>query len=97
MPQFGDQPWLGGVPSKRPDLILVQETHLVSASTSALHQQMGVFGYRVTCAAASHTGKGGTTGGLAIFHKNHLDVRFVTEHLQDGAGFMAVALRVKGL
>ena len=86
----------GWCAEQRPDLILVQETHLVSGNTSALHQQMGVFGYRVTCAAASHTGKGGTTGGLAIFHKNHLDVRFVTEHLQDGAGFTAVALRVKG-
>ena len=86
----------GWCAEQRPDLILVQETHLVSGSTSALHQQMGVLGYRVTCAAASHTGKGGTTGGLAIFHKNHLDVRFVTEHLQDGAGFTAVALRVKG-
>ena len=86
-------PWCA---EQRPDLVLVQETHLDSGGTASMIQQMGHFGYRVTCAPAARTGRGGTSGGLAIFCRSHLDARLITEQVQDGAGFLAVALRVQG-
>eukprot|EP00439_Symbiodinium_sp_Y106_P018184 s10184_g2.t1 len=86
-------PWCA---EQRPDLVLVQETHLDSGGTAGMCQQMGNFGYRVACAPAARTGRGGTSGGLAIFCRSHLDARLITEQVQDGAGFIAVALRVKG-
>ena len=80
----------------KPDLVLVQETHLAASRVNTLAQHVGIWGYKALVTPACATGNGGTSGGLAILHRSHLDVRHVHQFVVEGAGFLAAALRVKG-
>ena len=80
----------------RPDLVLVQETHLSEELGPTIAQQVGAFGYNVSTLAAVATGGGGNSGGLAILSRKHLDVRQVAHFSCKGAGFLASAVRVRG-
>ena len=80
----------------KPDLVLVQETHLAASRVNTLAQHVGIWGYKALVTPACATGNGGTSGGLAILHRSHLDVRHVHQFVEEGAGFLAAALRVKG-
>ena len=75
---------------------LFQETHLPEYKSEQLANDVGSRGYQALFLPALPTGNGGFSGGLAICSKKHLDVRQVTSFSSNGAGFQAVALRVRG-
>ena len=80
----------------RPDLIFVQETHLVEANCATIAQQFAAYGYVASTLPAVATGRGGCSGGLALLHRQHLDVKHVLQFSLKGAGFLASEMRVKG-
>ena len=86
--------WLG---QHRPDLWLVQETHIKEVQGDLVATHVGPFGYRAFSLPGVPTGAGGNSGGLAIVFKSHLDVRKSHHFLHQGAGFQAVVLRIKGV
>ena len=81
---------------RRPDLILVQETHLAEHQSATVAQHVAPFGYVASTMPAVATGRGGCSGGLAVLHRQHLDVRHVFQFSVQGSGFLAMAMRVKG-
>ena len=81
---------------RRPDLILVQETHLTEHQSATVAQHVAPFGYVASTMPAVATGRGGCSGGLAVLHRQHLDVRHVFQFSVQGAGILAMAMRVKG-
>ena len=81
----------------RPDLWLVQETHIKEDQGDLVATHVGPFGYRAFSLPGFPTGAGGNSGGLAIVFKSHLDVRKSHHFLHQGAGFQAVVLRIKGV
>ena len=84
------------MPEQRADVFLFQETHLPEYKSEQLANDVGSRGYQALFLPALPTGNGGFSGGLAICSKKHLDVRQVTSFSSNGAGFQAVALRVRG-
>ena len=72
---------------RRPDLILVQETHLTEHQSATVAQHVAPFGYVASTMPAVATGRGGCSGGLAVLHRQHLDVRHVFSIFGSGCRF----------
>ncbi|CAE7198495.1 unnamed protein product [Symbiodinium sp. CCMP2592] len=81
----------------RPDLWLVQETHIKEEQGDLLANHVGAFGYQAFSLPGHPTGGGGNSGGLAIVFKKHLDVRKSHHFLHQGVGFQSVVLRIRGV
>ncbi|CAE7239501.1 GIP [Symbiodinium sp. CCMP2592] len=81
----------------RPDLWLVQETHIKEEQGDLLATHVGAFGYQAFSLPGHPTGGGGNSGGLAIVFKKHLDVRKSHHFLHQGVGFQSVVLRIRGV
>ncbi|CAE7221705.1 unnamed protein product [Symbiodinium sp. CCMP2592] len=76
-------------------VLLLQETHLSPDQPDLIEAQLGFHGYNVFSVPAHPTGKGGTSGGLAICFRKHLNMRRVHHFVRAGAGFQVAALRLK--
>ncbi|CAE7692335.1 unnamed protein product [Symbiodinium sp. CCMP2592] len=85
-------PWLD---RHRPDLCLVQETHITKEQGDLISTHVGPFGYKAFSLPGHPTGGGGNSGGLAVVFKKHLDVRKAHHFLHHGVGFQAVVLRIR--
>ena len=76
-------------------VVLLQETHLLPETPDLIETQLGVSGFNVFSIPGHPTGKGGTSGGLAICFRRHLNMRRVHQFVRAGAGFQVAALRLK--
>ncbi|CAE6956212.1 unnamed protein product [Symbiodinium sp. CCMP2592] len=76
-------------------VLLLQETHLSPDQPDLIEAQLGFHGYNVFSVPAHPTGKGGTSGGLAICFRKHLNMRRVHHFVRAGVGFQVAALRLK--
>ena len=74
---------------------MLQETHLSPDKPDLIEAQLGFYGYSAFSIPAQPTGKGGTSGGLAICFRKHLNLRRVHQFVRGGAGFQVAALRLK--
>ena len=84
------------MPGQQADVFMFQETHLPDDRSEQLANDVSSKGFQSQCLPALPTGNGGFSGGLAICAKKHLDVRQAAHFSCKGAGFQAVALRVRG-
>ena len=73
----------------------MQETHLSPEQPDLIEAQLGSHGYNVFSIPGHPTGKGGTSGGLSICYRKHLNLRRVHQFVRAGAGFQVAALRLK--
>ena len=85
-------PWMA---EHNPLFCLLQETHVTAEQGDIIATHVSYAGYSVFSVPGHPTGGGGTSGGLAICFRKHLDVRKVHQFDHEGAGFQAVALRIK--
>ena len=83
------------ISQQKADVFMLQETHLSPERPDLMEAQLGVHGYNVFSIPAQPTGKGGTSGGLAVCFRKHLNLRRVHHFVRDGAGFQVAALRLK--
>ena len=83
------------ISQQKADVFMLQETHLSPDKPDLIEAQLGFYGYNVFSIPAHPTGKGGTSGGLAICFRKHLNLRRVHHYVRDGAGFQVAALRLK--
>ncbi|OLQ00851.1 hypothetical protein AK812_SmicGene16464 [Symbiodinium microadriaticum] len=83
------------ISQQKADVFMLQETHLSPERPDLIEAQLGFHGYNVFSIPAQPTGKGGTSGGLAICFRKHLNLRRVHQFVRDGAGFQVAALRLK--
>ena len=84
------------MPEQQADVFMFQETHLPDDRSEQIANDVGSRGFQSQCLPALPTGNGFFSGGLAICAKKHLDVRQAAQFSYKGAGFQAVALRVRG-
>ena len=85
-------PWIS---QQKASVFMFQETHLSPERPDLIEAQLGFHGYNVLSIPAHPTGKGGTSGGLAICYRKHLNLRRVHHFVRAGAGFQVAALRLK--
>ena len=83
------------IAQQNPSICMLQETHVSPEQPDLIESQLGWYGYNVFCLSAHPTGKGGTSGGLAICFKKHLNMRQVHHFSPEGAGFLVAALRLQ--
>ena len=87
-------PWIA---EHKPLLCLLQETHVTAEQGDIIATHVAYAGYNVFSVPGHPTEGGGTSGGLAVCFRKHLDVRKVHQFDHKGAGFQAVALRIKDM
>ena len=85
-------PWIA---QHKASILLLQETHLSPEQPDLIDAQLGFHGYGVFSIPGHPTGKGGTSGGLAICFRKHLNLRCVHHFVKAGAGYQVAALRLK--
>ena len=83
------------ISQQKADVFMLQETHLSPDKPDLIEAQLGFYGYSAFSIPAQPTGKGGTSGGLAICFRKHLNLRRVHQFVRGGAGFQVAALRLK--
>ena len=83
------------ISQQKASVFMLQETHLSPERPDLIEAQLGFHGYNVLSIPAHPTGKGGTSGGLAICFRKHLNLRRVHHFVRAGAGFQVAALRLK--
>ena len=71
------------------ELLLVQEHHLHEAALKSVQQSICRKGWQPLSQPATLTGQGGTHGGLAILHRDHLSVHRHHSCNIDGHGWLA--------
>jgi hypothetical protein len=84
---------LGWIVDKTPDLVMLQETKQKDASS--IQAKFASVGYGVHAIPAVSTVKGGTSGGLALAYRRHLNVRSGHAYTKDGNGYSFSFFRVK--
>ncbi|CAE7322195.1 unnamed protein product, partial [Symbiodinium sp. CCMP2456] len=78
------------------DVILVQETHLTNKGVAEALAAMHKVGYEMLGGEAVTSSKQGTNGGVALLSKKHLKVQAMHHFTEEGCGYCAAKLRVKG-
>ena len=75
---------------------LVQETHLLDKHEPAAHKGAEAAGFRMWMANSYETGQGGSSGGVAVLAKRHLNFRFLDSFQLQGKGFLLAVARFAG-
>ena len=79
------------------DVILVQETHLTNKGVADALAAMHKVGYEMLGGEAATSTRQGTNGGVALLSKKHLKVQAMHHFTEEGCGYCAAKLRVKGV
>ncbi|CAE7635132.1 unnamed protein product [Symbiodinium sp. CCMP2592] len=85
-------PWVAQLGAS---VVMLQETHLSPDQPDLIEGQLGVYGFNVFSVPGQPTGRGGTSGGMAICFRKHLNVRRVHQFFKAGAGFQVAAIRLR--
>ncbi|CAE7557169.1 unnamed protein product [Symbiodinium sp. CCMP2592] len=85
-------PWVAQLGAS---VVMLQETHLCPDQPDLIEGQLGVYGFNVFSVPGHPTGRGGTSGGMAICFRKHLNVRRVHQFFKAGAGFQVAAIRLR--
>ncbi|CAE7258263.1 unnamed protein product [Symbiodinium sp. CCMP2592] len=82
--------------NQRAGVAFVQETHLLEGDNPGANASAEASGYRMWTANSYDTGQGGSSGGVAVLAKRHLNFRLLDRFQLEGKGYVLVVARFAG-
>ncbi|CAE7247768.1 unnamed protein product [Symbiodinium sp. CCMP2592] len=82
--------------NQRAGVAFVQETHLLEGDNPGANASVEASGYRMWTANSYDTGQGGSSGGVAVLAKRHLNFRLLDRFQLEGKGYVLVVARFAG-